>query len=180
MAQNFNNIKLGPSKIRVNVGQPDEFLIETTIGGVVFNLKQTGFDVKTDQTGDSIVKKIKTAVDCSVDAPIGEYDLKMIAAMVPGSTLTGDGTGKTKVVVDANAGVDLLSYAKKIRIEPINAESDNDFITLYRAVAEPDFKFAYKVNGERVVNVKFVGYPDPDNNNQVACIGDETAVEVTA
>lgn len=81
-----------------------------------------------------------------------------------GATLTGgvDPTGKY-VAVTTGVGVDLLSIAKELRLHPINkADNDlsDDFIVPLAATAGA-LNFAYKVDDERVYEVEFSGFPDP-------------------
>jgi hypothetical protein len=174
LAQDYSKIKIGACKVTFDVGATTPLVIETTIGGVEFNLKMATQEVKTDQTGDTIVKLIKKAVDVSAVVPIGEYDLKTIAKVIPGSTLiTNATTSKSKVEVDGNAGLDLLDYAKELTIEPLNDAIDFT-ITLSKALPQPDFKFKYDANSERVTGVEFKAFPDPAMNNLMVTFGDKT------
>lgn len=174
MASNYENVKLGPCIIVLDPGGTTPKTLETFKGGVQYNFQQEAQDVTLDKTGNTPVKKILSGVQASIVAPFAEYDLETIALLTPGSQIiTNATTSKSKVVVKAKAGVDLLQYATKVRLEPIGGTVD-DHITLVRAVAEPNVQYSYTVDGVRIFNVTFTGFPDPDADDTTVIYGDET------
>jgi hypothetical protein len=85
-------------------------------------------------------------------------------ATVSGATFTG-GVNETKVRVEVGSGVgvDLLSIAKPLRLHPVGkpaTDFSEDFY-VYQAATPGALTFAYKTDAERIYNVEFSGYPDP-------------------
>lgn len=178
MAQNFEKIVAGACKVTFDVGGTEPLVIETTIGGVEFNLEMMTREVKTDQTGDTIVKLLKKAVAITTVVPIAEYDLKTIFKTTPTATITTNTTsGKSKVELDANAGADLLQYAKKLKIEPLDPSLTDLVITLPKALPMPKYKFKYDTDTDRIIGVEFTAFPDASANNKMVTFGDETVTE---
>jgi hypothetical protein len=174
LAQNYEKIMAGPCRVTFDVGGTSPLVIETTIGGVELNLEFATRDVKTDQTGDTPVKKIKKATSCKAVVPIGEYDHKTLAKMIPTSTLiTNTTSGKSKVVVNGNAGQDLLQYAKPVLIEPLDVGIDYS-ITILKGLPNPQIKFKFDTDTDRVIGVEIEAFPDPTSNNDMVVFGDKT------
>lgn len=86
-------------------------------------------------------------------------------ATVSGANLSGgaEPTSKRVDVTDA-VGTDLLTIAKELRLHPqAKADSDqSDDFVIPRAMTPGALQFAYKLEEERIFNVEFSGYPDPD------------------
>jgi hypothetical protein len=178
MASNTEDIKLGPCKVTFDVGGSAPVVFETTQGGVVLTYEETTRAVNIDQYGTTPVKEIVTGRTATVAVPIVEYDLPLLAAIIPGATLVTDGTTATKkkVVVSATTVIDLLSYAKKVKIEPLAAGSTaNDAITLVKAAPRPALNYTYSFDNELITNVTFTAYPAA--NGDFIIFGDETAVD---
>lgn len=89
------------------------------------------------------------------------------------ATLTGGLVEtKTRVDVSVNAGLDLLSTARVLRLHP-TSKADDDFsddFVIYQAATGGALQYAYKVDSERVFNVEFSGYPDA--NGKLFSVGD--------
>jgi hypothetical protein len=90
-----------------------------------------------------------------------------LAAGTSGATLVAmaGGTEPTSAsIVSTNGvGTDLLTTAKELRFHPISkADGDvsDDFVVPLAATAGA-LTFAYKLENERIYNVEFTGYPDP-------------------
>jgi hypothetical protein len=83
------------------------------------------------------------------------------------ATLSG-GTEATKkfASVATGVGINLLDMAKELRLHPLGkADTDktDDFV-IPRAATPGALTFAYKLEDERVYNVEFLGYPDPQTS----------------
>ena len=82
---------------------------------------------------------------------------------VSGATLTGgaDPTAQS-VSVATGTSLDLLSFAKELRLHPISkviTDKSEDFV-IPLAATGGGLSFAYKFDEERVYSVEFKGYPD--------------------
>ncbi|RAU96840.1 hypothetical protein [Paenibacillus sp. YN15] len=178
MAANTEDIKLGPCKVTFDVGGTSPVIFETTQGGVVLTYEETTRAVNIDQYGTTPVKEIVTGRTATIACPIAEYDLAKLAAIIPGASLVTDGTTPTKqkVVVSATNVIDLLQYAKKVKLEPLAAGSTaNDAITLLKAAPRPALNYTYSYDNELITNVTFTAYPDATGD--LIVFGDETAVD---
>ncbi|MFC5528470.1 hypothetical protein [Cohnella yongneupensis] len=175
MATDVTKIKLGPCKVIFDVlGTP--ITLETTQGGVTLVYEETDRDVKTDQYGDTPAKKIITGRNARFEVPFAEYDLDKLTRMIPGSTLIINGPDPTKkrVVVNAGSVIDLLDYAKQVKLIPLAAgTTENESVTLYKAAPRPKINYKYDYNGERISNVTFEGFPD--SNANLIAFGDMSA-----
>lgn len=134
-----------------------------------------GIQVSVNALGTALIVK-------AVDPGVAGNAITTVAGTTPltnattGATLLG-GVAETRSRVDVGTGVgvDMLSIAKMLRLHPISkAETDftDDFV-LYRAASAGNLQFSYKVDSERIYNVTFNGYPDPNSPNaRVFSIGD--------
>lgn len=162
MASDLTKVKLGPCKVTFDVGGTP-VVFETTQGGVVLTYEMTTREVVVDQFGTTPVREIITGRSAMVAVPFAEYDLTKLAKIIPGSTLVVDGTdaNKKRVDVDASQIVDLFSYAKEVRIEPLSeAATANDTVTLYKAAPTTNLNYTYSYDNELITNVTFKGYPN--------------------
>jgi hypothetical protein len=96
---------------------------------------------------------------------------------VSGTKLTGgvDAT-KKKVVVTSAVSTSLLALAKRLVLHPValpETDRSEDFIMPICNTAGA-MTFAYKIDTERVFNVEFNAYPDP-NTKVLFVYGDESA-----
>ncbi|RJE90675.1 hypothetical protein D3P07_00780 [Paenibacillus sp. 1011MAR3C5] len=179
MATDTTKVKLGPCKVTFDVGGTTPVVFETTKGGVVLTYEMTMREVVVDQFGTTPVREIITGRKASLAVPFAEYDLVKLAKVIPGSTLVTDKTDPTKqrVDVDASKIVDLIDYAKEVRIEPLSSTATaNDTITLYKAAPTTTLNYTYSYDNELVTNVTFKGYPD--TNGLLLGIGDPNAKSV--
>lgn len=91
---------------------------------------------------------------------------------VSGATLANgvEPTGAS-VSVPTGVGVDLLTFAKELRIHPVGkalSDKSEDFVIPLAATAGA-LNFAYKLDTERVYNTEFTGYPD--GNGKLFTVG---------
>lgn len=85
-----------------------------------------------------------------------------------GPTLTGgSGTSTARVDVKNGVGISLLETARELILRPKVLDDKNpvdtseDFVIPLAATAGA-MQFAYKIDEERIYNVEFTGYPNPD------------------
>lgn len=91
---------------------------------------------------------------------------------ISGATLTG-GVDPTSAIVSVptGVGVNLLTYAKELRIHPVGkptSDKSEDFV-IPLAATSGAMNFAYKLDTERVYNTEFTGYPD--GNGKLFTVG---------
>lgn len=146
-------VYLGPAKVSFGTATPTVFDLTK---GVTLNYTQNAQPVTVDQFGDTPIKEVITGESMSVEVTIAEGDLSKLQKVMPGSTY--DAPTKT-LTVNKAAGIDLLSIADQLKIEP-NVAGAFDTVTLMKAAAKPNISRGYTANGEQVYNVTFVAYPD--------------------
>jgi hypothetical protein len=170
------NVPIGPATVEYGpTGTATIF--DITKGGIKFKATTNKQDITVDQFGNTPVKSIMKGRTCEVTVPFALHDLDKLSKVIPNSTLVTDGTvpTKKKLVVNAQAGTDLLASAKKLVIKPTDpAATANDWITIPLAGALADPEYAFDSDNERVVNITFVGYPDI-TTGELYVLGDETA-----
>lgn len=170
------NVPIGPAKVEYGTtGQITTF--DITKGGIKFKVTTNKQDITIDQYGDTPVKSVMKGRTCEVTVPFALADLDKLSKVIPNSTLTVDATDATKkkLVVNAQAGFDLLAAAKPLVIKPTDPNATaNDWITIPLAGAMADVDYSYDSSNERIVNITFVGYPDTATG-KLYTMGDETA-----
>jgi hypothetical protein len=84
---------------------------------------------------------------------------------VSGATLSGgvDPTQKS-VTVNTGIGTNLLDYARPLRLHPVDKADDDvsDDFVVPLAATPGAMNFAYDLQKERIFDVDFTGYPDPN------------------
>lgn len=170
-----DKIKLGPCKVVFGEDDdPNQITIETTKGGVVLTYEETSREVTMDQTGTTPVKEIITGRNANVAVPAGEYDQDKLLVILPGSKQIVSATDPTKkqVVVNAKKVIDLMKFAKKLKIIPLaEGTTENDHIILYRAAPRSTLNYTYSYDNELITNVTFKAFPN-DSGDLIA-FGDE-------
>ena len=170
------NVPIGPATVTYGAtGQ--ETVFDITKGGIKFKVTTTKQDITIDQYGDTPVKSVMKGRTCEVTVPFALADVDKLSKVIPNSSLVTDATvpTKKKLVVNAQAGTDLLAAAKKLIIKPTDTNATaNDWITIPLAGAMADIDYSYDSDNERIVNITFVGYPDI-TTGELFVLGDETA-----
>jgi hypothetical protein len=176
LTTNGINVPIGPAKVEYGAtGSPTIF--DITKGGIKFKVTTNKQDITVDQFGDTPVKSIMKGRTCEVTVPFALSDLDKLSKVIPNSVLTTDTASPTKkkLVVNAQAGTDLLAGAQKLVIKPTAPTATaNDWITIPLAGAMADLDYSYDSDNERICNITFVGYPDP-TTGELFVLGDETA-----
>jgi hypothetical protein len=134
-----------------------------TQGGVQVTVTTETHKVNVDQFGKTTVNEIIMSRDVSVKLPLAETTLENLVTTMPGATLSGTGTDQVAIVT-TGVGIDLLSQAGELRLHPINKPA-NDFsedFVIPLAATSGGLTFSYDVEKERIFDVTFTGYPDPD------------------
>lgn len=170
------NVPIGPAI--VEFGSENPVVFDITKGGIQFSASTTTQDIKVDQYGDSTVKSILKGRTATVTVPFALNDIEKLAKVIPNATLVTDQTdpNKKKLVVNSNAGYDLLAAADKLVIKPTDPNATpNDWITIPLAGAMADPDYTYNSDNERVVKITFTAYPDIENGGALYILGDETA-----
>jgi hypothetical protein len=109
--------------------------------------------------------------------PFALHDLEKLSKVMPNSKFTKEGD-KSKLVVNAQAGFDMLSTAKKMVIKPTDPNATaNDWITIPKAAAIADPDYTFNSDNERVSKVSFTAYPD-QATGVLYVLGDETVKEI--
>lgn len=178
MAINLQNIIMGPCKVIYDfeaVAPDTEVVIEATQGGVVLTYEQTTRDTNIDQLGSTAAKRIITGQPVTAAVPIAEYDLDRLTRMIPGSTLVVNATDPTKkrVDIDASKVIDMLKYARKMKIIPLfeGANASHEVI-IHKAAPSANISYTYNYENELITNVNFIAFPD---GNRYVSFGDEDA-----
>lgn len=168
-------LPMGPAI--VEFGDEDPVIFDATKGGVVLTVETEVYDGTIDQTGNTPVKSVTLGRQTQVQVPIAEYDLEKLAKVTPDSEFVQDGD-KMKLVVNANAGFNLLNTAQKLVIKPTDpSTTPNHWVTIPLAAPMADIESTYDSENERIYTVTFKAYPDQENNNQLFILGDETATD---
>ncbi len=167
------NIRLGTCKVFY-----DNVDLGLTIGGVEMEVTTSTHETKVDQFGYSVVEEIITGRNVKVTVPMAETNLDNMVRIMPGAKLVTDKTVPTKKRVDVTvpSGMSLYSAAKELRLHPValpDTDKSEDVI-IKRAGTSGALKFAYKNDQERIYNVEFKGYPDPETRLLVS-FGDPDA-----
>ncbi|WP_287110968.1 hypothetical protein [Methylobacillus sp.] len=158
------NVKTGVSKLFL-----DGVDLGYTQGGVEFSSTTETHKVTVDQFGNTAIKESIIGRTCSVNAPLAETTLTNLASLFPtnpNNAANGAGsvgTTAVRVGIDSGVGVDLLETAKTLVIHPYGLPDwdYSDDIIIPLANTPGALTFAYRLEEERVFNVDFTGYPDP-------------------
>jgi hypothetical protein len=170
------NVPIGAAIVEYGEGV-EMVKFDITKGGISFSVSTSVQEVTVDQYGDSPVKAIMKGRKAEAAVPFALNDLSRLSKAMPNSTYVTDGT-KSKLVVKAQAGTDLLATAKKLVIKPTDPNATaNDWVTIPLAAAIADPDYTYTAEGERVCKITFTAFPDLATGD-LYILGDETAIEV--
>lgn len=171
------SVPIGPAIVEYGEGV-DMVTFDITKGGIKFTATTNKQDITVDQYGDTPVKSVLKGRTCEAVVPFALHDLEKLSKVIPNSTFTKSGTApaeKKKLVVNAQAGFDLLGSAKPLVIKPTApGTTPNDWITIPLAAAITDSEMTYDSDNERIQNISFIGYPDIETGD-LYIFGDETA-----
>jgi hypothetical protein len=155
MPSSTSNVHLGVCKITYNSVD-----LGYTKGGVEVEVSTDKHTVTVDQFGNTPISEYITGRSIVVRAPLAETTLENLAAIMPGTTVTG--TTNKKASVNTGVGTNLLAIAEELRLHPIGldeADQSQD-VVIPLAASAGAARFAFKLDEERIFNAEFVGYPD--------------------
>ncbi|HGO9416665.1 TPA: hypothetical protein ACLBZX_005160 [Bacillus cereus] len=169
------NVPIGAAIVEYG-DEADKVVFDITKGGITFSVATSVQEVTVDQYGETPVKAIMKGRKAESTVPFALHDLEKLAAVMPNSKFTKSGD-KKKLVVNAQAGFDMLAGAKKMVIKPTDpAATPNDWITIPMASAIADPDYTYNADNERVAKISFTAYPNKDTG-VLYILGDETVTE---
>ncbi|MGA1846767.1 hypothetical protein [Deferribacter abyssi] len=150
MAKNAAEVKMGYCDVSFD-GQD----IGYTKGGTRVSYSVETVEITADQE-DAPIGEVVTKQNFEVTVPIEQYNLQLLAKLIPGATLVVDATDSTKMKLEiaGASGVNLLDLAKELKIIPRGGDA-NDQITVHHAVPIPKIEFAYEKDNVRVYEVTF-------------------------
>lgn len=152
MAKKTEDVKLGACNVFYD-GKDLGF----TSGGVEVSIETETKDITVDQLGNTKLSEIIQGRNATIKVPLAESVLENLVQILPGSTLSSNGD---QLVVNTGMGENLISYAKELKLVPIN-ESDVT-IVIPKAATPGSFSLSYKHDEMRVYEVEFTSYPDDD------------------
>ncbi|WP_323016478.1 hypothetical protein [Castellaniella sp.] len=175
MAVNAKNVRLGVCAI--SFGGTD---LGATKGGVELTVETSTHEVLVDQTGETPINEYIMGRKVNVKVPLAETTLENLVKIMPGATLVGGAlpTDPKRVDVATGVGISLLDGAQELILHPIGlpVTDKSQDIVLHKAATPGQINFAYKVDEERIFNVEFKAYPDPENDDHLLGFGDPAAV----
>lgn len=101
----------------------------------------------------------------------GAITVAATSANLTKTDITGGVAATTaRVDVPTGVGLNLLDFAKTLRLRPRNTTGDYDFV-IGRAATPGALNFAYQLENERIFNVEFKGYVDVESGGALFSIG---------
>jgi hypothetical protein len=160
-------ISLGACKIWF-WDEDDWTAIGATSGGTVISYEPSYYDLKIDQLGETVVKKMLRGESASVAFGMAESGLDKLQLAIPFGTVYTDG-GDRAMGVGVNAGGDLLDKTIKLKVHPINrrgtggtddeAYPDDDFI-IWKAGNAGAVEIPFSPDAPRIYRVTMAIFPD--------------------
>lgn len=123
-----------------------------TKGGVQVSYTVETMDVIVDQE-DAPIDSYITGQNFTVTVPLAEENWDVLATVLPGTTLTTDGS-KKKLVLSGAAGVSMSDMAAELVINPTN-EDANGNVTVHNAIPTPNISVTFDKENVRVYTVVF-------------------------
>jgi len=163
MASDTKNVKLGVCKVFFN-GED----LGYTQGGVEVSVKTDTHKVNVDQFGKTTINEYIMGREVTAKVPLAETTLDNMVRIMPGASMHDDADDASKKYVEVTSGIgtDLLSIARELRLHPValpDSDFSEDFVIPLTATPGA-LNFAYKLENERIFDVEFTGYPDPQTN----------------
>ncbi len=165
----------------VNIGCCSVTFNSVDLGNTAGDVK-VKFDISTlehssDQT--TLIEEIfQTARGVTVTCPFDETQLTQLQYSFPDGTYVLDSGGvKKKITLGDGTTIKLSGKAYALILDPINAASDNELVTIHKAVAVDVAEITFGKAVARIWNVTFKGLRDTTKSagNRLLCIGDTTA-----
>ncbi len=155
MPSDTANVKVGVANI--TFGGTD---LGYTKGGVEVEVTTEKYTVTVDQFGNSPINDYLIGRSITVTTPLAETTVDNLVLTMPGATKVGTGTVKAEVTT--GVGVNLIDVADELIVKPQAALDASENIVIPKAATAGNMTFAYQLDSERVFNVQWTGYPDPE------------------
>jgi len=170
------NLELGPCEVKFGTdgAETDRGL---THGGVTVTFGTNFVDLFSDQTGETPQDRIITGQTAIITVPFAEITLDNFALAL----------NQTKKILGADEGVpgenkvgrSLLTNAQSLVLTKYvdgQVSSDTEDVFKFpKAAPSGNFDISFSKDGQRVITVEFVAFPD--DNGYLYLIGDEDAAE---
>lgn len=166
---NTKAVQLGPCQIRYRDPDTGEIIaIGATTGGTKLSYEQKFTDIKIDQLGETVVKKILQGESASIEFTIAESGFEKLKLAMPFGNLYTNGSSSA-FGIGSNAGGDLLEKSVELFVHPINTEGtagtdDEDFISndiqIWQAANASAVELSYAVGETRAYKVNMEIFPD--------------------
>lgn len=160
MANELDNLRLGHCEITYNSVD-----LGHTKGGCELTLAQDTYEATVDQYGSTPVKVYDKGLRVEVKVTLSEYQLDILKAVLPSSTKV-EGAGGTPVdalTFGKEAGDEIAGAA--LLLHPIDGNSTDEDVNIYKAVPIGEVKLPYKVDEETTYEVTFLGLIDDSKSD---------------
>jgi len=156
MSASVANIRLGQCTVTYN-GQDLGF----TKGGCEVSIKNDTTEIGVDEFGSTSVRSFHRGTRIEVKATFAEYAIDTLLKIINGAQLV-EGAGDPEVdavTVGGKGGVDLVGYPLVLHPTLDGVSDDND-ITIFKAVVIGQSKLPYKVDAEMTFEVTWLAILD--------------------
>lgn len=168
MAQNSQNVSLGPCQVTLNGVD-----LGHTQGGVVLHYEIETHDTLVDKYGNTPIEKYLLGEKLYVTVPMAEYVLEKMELAIPLGTVAGQ-----KMQIGSVAGKKMSDYSGQLILHPLEMGSDKDLdVIIYKAVAVSNVEVTFGADSERIMSVEFHGIIDEtkSDGNLLGMIGDSAS-----
>lgn len=167
-------LELGPCSVRFG-DKDDEADLGKTEGGVVVTFSTGVADLLSDQHGTSPEDQVITGQGAVIVVPLANITLANLAIALNQSVKTiGDDSGiKGSNLVGTKLSGKAQSLLLKKYVDGAESTDSQDYLRFPKAAPTGNFDYSFSKDGQRVINVNFVAFPDEDG--YLYYIGDETA-----
>jgi hypothetical protein len=172
---NIDDTKLGPTQVVY-----DGTDIGWTLGGVTVRVADSYADLKVDQHGNTILDKINSGTEVSLEIPFAELSLDNLGRItgVTPEVSTGSIPTEKRVTIGSRTGCSLIENAKKLILKPMDCgvptTDTNEWITMPLAAFQAEIEDTFDPEGQRVWKATAHVFPDVANNMQIIIFGTET------
>lgn len=174
MAQNIDNIRIGPCEIwEGDVGTGT--LYGHTKGGVTFSFERNFTDLTVDKYGSSPVNMALTGQDLKVTARLAEPVLTYLRKAIPeGQYDSGSQSGKLGLGRDS--GYLLRQNAVQLVFKPLGSVNDDENIYIWKAVSSETVELDFTVEDQRILEITWRALIDENQpaGYRLGRVGDAT------
>lgn len=148
-----------------------------TSGGVEVTFDYNAIEHASDQSS-TLEEIFLVARGITATVPLQENDLAKLQYAFPDGTYVLDSGGiKKKITLGNGTTIKLSGVAYALVLDPVNDATDNEIVTIHKAVVSSAITVRYAKEGVRIWQVQFKGLRDTTKSagNQLCTIGDTTA-----